>query len=442
MMNTTRMWQSLLLGVVGTIWLGACAERGVYLSTGTAEPIGPELVRAVPPLRDQRFSALLDFETDSDTVFVSTDQVGRTVWDRSHTGKRSLRIEPGTRRVSIKLANLIGNRDFPGEWTLLGAFLYCEQPLTVTLSGEGISTFNIPTRQVALTERRWTGALADISAGSTHRGAPPNGRVPAGAMLVLTFPPDAPAVWLDDVLLIDNTRALVSPTPSRVMRDVGPDDADATSAGQTIPQAMMTAPAEIESTWSVSKVGLSYVGDAPGRFNFKLLTNESTEAGWTLDEANEIRARFSAPAGKVRNLTVYSDGRAYWDGVLKPMSSGVRREPAFAECHESPAQIQVPEDLGRVSRDGQGDSDNDGYNEHRGAYLVVARGPRLDVTLLPRSTAVVRPVVEIAGLPPGRALITMEGRLIDRAIRIDNDVLLIEIPHRIERPTTLNVRLQ
>jgi hypothetical protein len=55
---------------------------------------------------------------------------------------------------------------------------------------------------------------------------------------------------------------------------------------------------------------------------------------------------------------------------------------------------------------------------------------------------VVRPIIEISGLPAGKPLVTLEGRLIQSLTRLKNGNILIEVPARIEQPITLNVRIE
>jgi hypothetical protein len=104
--------------------------------------------------------------------------------------------------------------------------------------------------------------------------------------------------------------------------------------------------------------------------------------------------------------------------------------------------VSIPEDQGRLLRQTRGDANNDGYNEVLGAYQIEAAGPRLDVTLSPRTRALVQPVLEIANLPPGKLIATLEGRLIESAERLDDGRVLLILPHKLQRPATLNIRVQ
>jgi hypothetical protein len=71
----------------------------------------------------------------------------------------------------------------------------------------------------------------------------------------------------------------------------------------------------------------------------------------------------------------------------------------------------------------------------------VAAESRVQITLVPRAP-VVTPAIEIKQLPPGEVLVTVEGRLIERTIRLDDGTLLIDLPLRFERPATIDVRVK
>ena len=175
--------------------------------------------------------------------------------------------------------------------------------------------------------------------------------------------------------------------------------------------------------------------------NFGVVTTDGSPHGWEVEEASDLRARFRS-SGETKHLTVYADGRSMWDGAYKPLSVEVRDDKSFAAAHASPAEVTIPEALGRLSRNTPGDADNDGYNEQLGAYQIQASGGRIELTLTPRSTAVPRPVLQIAGMPQGKALITIEGRLVEKSTRLPGGDVLVELPARITRPTLVTVRIQ
>jgi hypothetical protein len=134
----------------------------------------------------------------------------------------------------------------------------------------------------------------------------------------------------------------------------------------------------------------------------------------------------------------------YWGGTFRSAWRDLRDADAQARQHAAPAEVTIAaESMGRVNRSTAGDADNDGYNESRGAYQIVARGERIEMTLTPRAAAPLsRPVLEIAGLPPGAIRVTMEGRLVAGASRLPNGDVLIELPGEIVRPVLVNIRVQ
>jgi hypothetical protein len=412
------------------------------------EPIAEQLVEKMPSLRAQRFSTLLDFEMDADGVFVAKNPPGRMVWNQSHTGQRSLQIAPGTQRVVVKLSSILSGRQFPGEWTLVGAFLYCDEPIELTIGVEG-DDVNVSPRRVQLSRATWSIALVDL----TSIVKSETESIGNDTRLVIVLPPNAPPVWCDDVLLINNSRAIVA-DGSQVDAEVPAATATASVSEEYTATRVGSAPPVViaKSTpgdddagegpgWSIQQRGLSYLGERPGKFNFKLLTADASRSGWQIEEANALRARFASD-GKTKHLTVYRDGRSFWDGELRPMSAQVRDDAGCIEPHTSPPEIRIDPTLGRVNRNTPGDANNDGYNEQRGAHQIVAGGARLEMNILPHTSFVTRPVFEITGLPPGDVLVTIEGRLVDSGLRQSDGALLLELPVRIDRPTSVNLRVQ
>jgi hypothetical protein len=179
----------------------------------------------------------------------------------------------------------------------------------------------------------------------------------------------------------------------------------------------------------------------PGHFEFSIPTIEAERDGWSVLEYSDVRARF-ASRGQPSSLTVYPDGRAFCDGEFKSISSALPDAAEIELQHESPADISVRADLGRVNRSSAGDANNDGYNESTGTYQLIASGPRIEFTLTPRTRILSRPMIEIANLPAGEAIVTVEGQLLATPRRLPNGNLLIELPSRLGRATLVNVRVQ
>lgn len=319
----------------------------------------------------------------------------------AHTGRSSLLLKPGTHRLTLKLSSMLAGREFPGDWTLVGLHARADEATSVTLSCAQAGGRTIAARTVALSPGMWTAVMLDISA----LGAAPQGEV----TLELRFDPSTVgAVRVDDAMLIDNRDTLV---------DASPDG------------------------WTITRAGLRITCERKLRFAFSVVTVDGSPQGWAVEEANALRARFSS-SGETKALTIYADGRSMWDGAYKPLSASVREDGAFAAAHGSPADIVVVEPMGRLNRNTPGDANNDGYNERLGAYQLEATGARLEMTITPRSTAVPRPVFQMAGLPDGKALITIEGKLVEKSTRLADGQLIVELPARITRPTLVTVRIQ
>lgn len=380
------------------------AEQASSNETHPVEPIGMQLVRASPDLKGQRFTNLLHFEQKSDAVFVTVSGAKPQIDElHAHTGRGSLRIAAGGATMTVKLGSLLGGRAFPGDWTLAGAYFYSEHPTEITVACDAGGR-TIAQNRVALPAGRWAAAMVDLS---TVEQSP---RPPGPPML--RFGVEAPGeVWCDDVLLIDNTHWYVG--------------------GEESPN----------SPWSVARRGFSFVCESPNTFSVRLSSADALSSGWKLEEANDHRARFSS-TGKNKRLTLYPDGRSYWDGQFRALAATLRDEPLYAQQSASPAEIEVPEIMGRLNRQSDGDENNDGYDESRGTYTLIAAGARLDASIVPAATPVLRPVLEITGLPAGKALVTLEGRLIETVYRLEDGTLLVEIPARITRPTQVNIRIQ
>ena len=127
--------------------------------------------------------------------------------------------------------------------------------------------------------------------------------------------------------------------------------------------------------------------------------------------------------------------------LLADATLGRQEAAIFTQQQKSPATLSVPEELGRLERNAPGDRDNDGYAELRGAYQLKAIGPRFEVKITQQTPRLLRPVLEIAGLPAGRVLAHVEGQQIERVSRLKNGNVLIMLPNTLDRAVTVNVRV-
>jgi hypothetical protein len=376
----------------------------------TTEPIGLQMTRAEPRLAGTPFRVLLDFERPTDLAFllpaVPAD-APHAATDRAHTGGSALKFEHGG-AVAVKLGSLLSGGAFPGAWTLAGAYFSNAgpSPVSVTLAYRNASSAQpLLQRTMEIAPgAAWTAIFLDLTA------------IPAGAstdvgLLDIQVAAGA-SVYCDDVVLVNNARTLEEPAAGA-----------APLAG-----------------WTIRQGGCAIEVVRPAHFRVTLKTPEAVPDGWINEEANDLRARFVSATGKA--WTIYADGRQYQDGQFSSLAPQGDAATIYAQQHGSPAEIAVPEELGRVDRDTPGDKNNDGYNETRGAYQLIAKGPRFEVTLKPTTRLLAHPVLEIAGLPAGSALTTVEGQLIEKSTRLPSGNLLLEIPLVLERATTINTAIK
>jgi hypothetical protein len=402
---------ALVLGVVAA----GCAKdapptAGAASALPPAAPAKMTAQPAVVPL-GRRISTLLDFESPQDLPFIeASPQSAQPLIDTSFArgGDRCLALASGTQSLEIKLPTLLEGRPFPADWALLGGYLYTDQPLTVTveyvLDGQPVLS-----RRLAAGTGGWTPLMLNLDS----QGGPGTFTSQIGVLRLAFAAPTPPGVRLDDVLLVDNHETVVDTT------------GESTGGGG----------------WSVKRRGLYYVVAAPGRFSFAVPTAQAEQRGWAVADACAQRVRFTSPA-RPNQMTIYADGRLYWGEQFRPVSPTLSDAAELARQHALPAEISLPDAMGRVNRATPGDADNDGYNEARGAYELVAAGPRMELTITPRTPVLVRPVLEIAGLPAGNVRVTMEGRLVPGAVRLPDGDVLVELPGRIQRPTVVNIHVE
>ena len=361
------------------------------------EPVSLQLPRVEPSLKGVRYSLLLDFENQRDLVFLNTPDSGSDEQHR-HTGFRSLQLAGGV-KTTIKLSSLMMGRPFPGEYTLLGAYFRSDRIANITMRCK-LSGFAPLERNLIVSGNEWKPLLLDLT-----ELTPTKDRDEQPAILEIRT--DA-IVYLDDVLIIDNTHEFVP------MSDGG---------------------------WSIVQRGFKIKVDRPTMFTLTLNSAQGKADGWEVEEASVARARFSMP-GTGKSLTVYNDGRSFWDGAFKPLSAATRDDPGYATQHHAPTRIEVPEEVGKVIRNSAGDANADGYNEARGCYMIRANGPRLQIEIRPAASPAVRPVFEISGLPSGKVLVNVEGQMVDAATRLADNTVLLVLPLRLARATQISLRVE
>lgn len=400
-----------VLALLTGLSLIGCLENGEPASRPTpppllSEPIGVQLTRAEPRLAGMPFRVLLDFEQPTDLAFLSPAG-GQCSMQMAHTGRTSLELAP-RKGIGVKLSSLLGSGAFPEKWTMAGGYFKAAEqkspPANVTVTYRTSPTGPaLLQRTIEVASGAWTPVFVDLT----------TLKAPSSAAGLLTFENGAgQPVFCDDVVLMNNDRTLASP-------------------------ASGAAPG---TTWNIHEKGFATVIDKPGHFRMSLKTPEAATDGWAVEEANDLRARFSSSGG--RTWTIYIDGRQYQSGAFVGQTVLKEASAIFTEQHDRPAELSVREEFGRVDRDTPGDRNNDGYNEQRGSYELMAKGARFEATIKPNTNLLAYPVLEISGLPAGNVLATVEGQLIEKTVRLANGNVLVNVPVTLERATTVNVSVK
>ena len=337
-------------------------------------------------LKQRRFNTLLDFESPDDLVFISSNPAATQDQRHAHTGHACAAIGTG---ATINLSSVMAGRAFPGGWTVVGPYIWVDRAADIKL--DCVAAGKQVHRELSIPGGKWSPAFVDLTQ-LTPADSPSQATGDASFTVTSNQP-----MLCDDLMVIDNTDWYVNGD---------------------------------QSPWTIRQRGFKIDITREGWFSVALDTMDGSSIGWKLEDASTMRATFSSP-GKTKWLTVYSDGRTYWDGRFEPLSANAKSDPALAQEHEKPGTITVAEGMGRANRNSDGDANNDGYNERLGAYEVIATGPRIELTLTANGVELARPIVEIAGLPDGKPLVTLEGRLVESLVRLKNGNVLIEIPaHR------------
>jgi hypothetical protein len=385
------------------VWSGlaGCARTGgpePEISAG--EPVGLQMLRTEAQLQKYPFRTILEFEAPTDPVFVRMEGTApRMDSSLHHTGENSLRLSEGCRSLVVRLPSLFSGSVFPGRWALAGAYFFATRPqrLSASYEVEGKALTSIT---VELPAGKWTPVLLDVASVCDGKD------LPIG-VLKFDFPTSLSSpLWCDDVVVIENTQTHIE--------SAGPDG------------------------WTIRERGFQYALERSGMYKVAIPTPEASGQGWVLGECNALRACFIMP-GRSSLRVIYCDGMQIIDG--RAVSLDPALSPRLVDQHENPARIEVAAELGRVDRNTSGDANNDGYAEATGTYQLVAAGPRMNLTITPQTPSLAQPVLEIANLPEGKLLVNMEGRAVDKIIRLPSGHTLIALPGTLTRPTQINIRV-
>lgn len=377
----------------------------------TTEPLGLQFMRIAPEFGAMPFRVVLDFEAETDLAFIGNAAGVGLSGVVAHTGMKSLAIPAECRSFTIKTAAMFSSRPFPGEWTFLGAYFIAQESTHVEITyrfGKEI----LAAKAVDIPARKWTPVVLDLSAISALAPGSNALQSPGSAAGVVHVSVSGP-VYCEDVFVANNRKIIVN---------------QAEKAGDY---------------WSVRQEGYSLVIERPGSMLMaRLPLSDATNFGWQVEEANDSRLILNDATARQR-WVIYPDGRGFLNGQFKSINPlSAEETAAMKDQQESPGEIQVAEDLGRVERNSPGDANHDGYNEALGCYELKAVGPRMEFTITPKNRKIIRPIIEIAGLPRGKLLLNIEGKVVEKYSWLKNGNAVFEMPVIVDRPVTVEVKSQ
>jgi hypothetical protein len=391
---------SLVIFLFLFIDLAGCVHSVPSPPVQPGTPLGLQMLRTEAQMQKYPFRILQQFEQSVDLAFIDVDgPPSQLDAIRAHTGHSSVLIAKGAKSLSVRLASLLSGAKWPDQWTLVGAYFYTRQAqrLVASYETDGAAVLKY---SVELPAERWTPVLLDIASlqgsNSSKIGA-----------FKFTFESQLlENLWCDDVLLINNSEIHVE-----------------------------------NKDWKISEQGFQYCVERPNVFTITLKTPEADRQGWRLTEANSIRACFDS-RGNHKQQLIYSGGWMLTDGEFQSLIPAGELRSIQATQHKTPGTISIAPEAGRLDRNSSGDADNDGYSEQTGTYRLIAAAGRIEFAIAPASNGqLALPVIEIAGLPPGPILATMEGRLIEHVNRLKNDSIIVELPGILSRPVNIQIRI-
>lgn len=384
------------LSIAISLCMMGCSTHQPSISKPVGTLLGEQLTRQDTELVGQRFRTLLDFEHDADAVFV--DGNATCANGIAHTGMRSLHVAGNAAEIHVD--SLLYGSTLPADWTLIGAYIRVPGggPVRTTLLADGKA---IASAQRQSASDAWVFAAVDLTRSGI--AAP----LKQARQVRLQIQCASGEFFIDDVLLVNNRKKLI---------DAG------------VPEF---------ASWTIERVGFAINIHSAGGLDVSIPSNAQSTDGWGLDEANAIRARLSG-TGASKTWTLFPDGRSLRDGVMT-LAPGADR--GLLESHSHPADVVVDDATGRLDRDSPGDANNDGYNEVRGAYEIIARGGRVNLKIVPHEgVPIVSPVIEIKRLTGGVPTAWVEGRVFQSACSAGADSTLVVLPIRIDQPTEVTLR--
>ncbi len=487
-----------LLYFVCVLAAGCDVERG-ELPEIDIEPLAIQQKKVYPETITGNFVCLADFEdlSDSSTAHSQvenfrTDPAGglnscRFVVNITRTGAGAMEV---TLQPDAKLVFQVPYfKDFSG-YTLISMALYSGEyrdDLLVTLNGSAASW----TSPRQLIKPGWNEILVDIK----RLEESPDFDITAVNSLEIEFADSVESVTfnLDDVMLIDNARAITPVPPTMKLFKRGMD--------YELTRQGLSAPVDIkqreDGLWGFG----AFQGDfqvSPDRFSLPTARRQLELLGFNrigvveLVENNTIRIRikntwyFPARPGEwvsmaVRRIawehTFYYDGRwvtnvefnnsggaqvgsvrialprqvAWADGGISgDMIDSDFEGPVgrwsyllammgkdklnFEENYQNPAKIEM-----LIGDFAPGGFREDGFDVSQGCFFLRAKGGNCRFQLKPAKKSLISPVFCIEGEWQGPVSVNCEGLAIRNVVSTSNKRVLFTLPGRITRPMTVEI---
>jgi len=407
---------------------------------------------------------------------------------RTGAGAMSVTLPKGS-RLAVDLPRI---SDFSG-FTLLSIALHSEavrDDLRVTLTSDR-SAWTSPRKLIV---PGWNTVEIDIR----RLGSMPDFDVEAVRKIELFFCEAAGPVsfYLDDVMLIDNSRSL-APVPKGVCLQKLGLDYEISFPGFSQP---LTLAQGSDGLWRLSRRQPTIQLAAPGQplpvsGEHLELMGDRPVGRVELLEHNVVRVRlantwyFPTRAGEWVSLAVrrirweyaiYGDGRwvsqmqlnnsggneigsvrlwlageAGWSyGVLSrdlvirdfqgPVGKWSYLEPpnslrgdTLCQNHMRPGRVRPI--VGTLTPTAEGDDDGDGYNEAQGCYFVRSSNGQCRFVLVPPAEGLLDPAVNVAGPWQARIAVNVQGMAIHKVAKLEDGSVLFIVPGWIRQPTVVEV---
>ncbi len=477
-----------------------CEPSGVQIPAPRNPSIHREQQRTYPEAGSGAFVSLADFEPSGQTPGAQQVRRFRVVGQRlgeatqpafvvniTRTGTGALRadLSPG----SVLQFDVPSRANFP-LYTLLSVAIHSSQlrdDLRISFVTDA-GTYAAPGQ---LVEPGWNVAEVDLRQLAERTGVD----LSEVRQVEIDFPHAAGLipVYVDDMLLIDNSRQIAGTPRGLTVRKVGlwhrvylpgwkepvefvrsPDGL--WRGGENQPRLTLTG-SDANSPDPLAPMGPHRVGDLEVvEINAQRVQLRSTwyfpprSGEWASKNVARVRwlhtfyadgrwvIHTSLSAGRWAPLSgarielprraAWTDGvrsrRRTWEGfggivgrwscLIPPRRTDAN---AMEQNFSSPGGVKL--DVGQADAYAPGDVDRDRFDETQGCYFLRARDGQCRFTLVPFGKGLVNPAVVVSGGWTGEVSVSSEGLAIRDHVRLADGSVLLRVPGTLEKPTSVEV---